>query len=252
MNNKKITFVVGDKFEKFGQNEQVITLSALKALIRREPVAEALRDMTLSAGQGLSEADVLGIIDLLLARGMDASLLLTHPVRAGLRATHKRRIRNAIISSPRKLSSMVYEADLLVDERSELMNDHQTGLHIQGMLLVEAARQMFLAVTEVFFIGENNERENYVVINEMDIKYSAFVFPLGATLRYEILEQKTEDSERLYFFARISVWQADIVATEIMVKFTSFVADRIRKKEQQQAMTLLQKLTSHSDAEIAN
>lgn len=241
MDHKKFVFVVGDKFKEFGQHDQVLTLSGLIDLLQQEHGAKSLVDTTLVAGQGISEADVQRIVDAAPHGMIDPDMLLGHPVRAGLHTTHKRAYRNSIISSPRRIDADLYEVDLLVDERSELMSDHQTGQHIQGMILVEAARQMFLAVTETFFIDDEDHREYYFVINQMDAKYMAFVFPLGATLHYEILEKKTSDPERLSFFAKISVLQAKNVVTEVMVRFTAFLAGKIRKKEHQQAMLVLKK-----------
>lgn len=241
MDNKKFVFVVGDKFKEFGQHDQVLTLSRLIDLFQQEHGAKSLADTTLVAGQGISEADIQRIIDAAPHGTLCPDMLLNHPVRAGLHTTHKRHIRNSIISSPRQITADLYEVDLLVDERSELMNDHQSGQHIQGMILVEAARQMLLAVTEAFFIKDEDNSEYSFVFNQMDVKYMAFVFPLGATLRYEILEKNTTDPERLSFFVKISVLQAKNVATEVMMRFTAFFAEKIRKMENRQAMQVLKK-----------
>jgi hypothetical protein len=241
MSKEKVVFVVGDKFKEFGQHEQVLTLSGLNTLLRQEGFGDDAATIKLVAGQGISEADVQRIIDAAPHKAVDRQILLKHPVRAGLRTTHKRRLHNSIISSPRKLGDDLYEVDLMVDERSELMRDHQTGQHIQGMILVEAARQMFLAVTEDFYIDQSAQRDYYFVINQMDVKYMAFVFPLGAILRYEIVEQRTSNPERLSFTADISVLQADAVVTSVRVKFTAFLASNIKEKEHQQAILALRK-----------
>ncbi|MBI3230506.1 MAG: hypothetical protein HYZ45_10105 [Burkholderiales bacterium] len=233
-------FVVGDKFKDFGQHEQVLTLKELTTLLQA-PDLSALHNVRLIAGQGISEADVQHILALSKNSKLDTSLLLQRPVRAGMATTHKRRFVNSIISTPRQLDSDLFEADLLVDERSELMNDHQTGQHIQGMILVEAARQLFLAVTEEFFIAPDDHRDYYFVINQMDVKYMAFVFPIGASLRYEIVEKNLSNPERLSFLVRITVQQAGVEATEVMVKFTTFLAEKIKQKEHQQAMQTLSK-----------
>jgi hypothetical protein len=248
MQAKKSIFVVGDKFKDFGQHEQVLTLNELTTLLQGNDQAK-LNNVSLVAGQGISEADVQQIVALSAnsnhSSTIDTSLLLRHPARAGMSTTHKRRFVNSIISTPRQLSSDIYEADLLVDERSELMNDHQTGQHIQGMILVEAARQLFLAVTEEFYIAADDHRDYYFVINQMDTKYMAFVFPIGARLRYEIVEQSLGNPERLSFLVRITVQQAGVDATEIMVKFTTFLAEKIKQKEHQQAMLTLAKHAQH-------
>jgi len=240
MSSDKFVFVVGDKFTEFGQHEQVLTLSGLHSLLQEGHAAGAPA-IRLVVGQGITEADVQRLIDAAPQQAIDRQILLNHPVRASLQTTHKRRLHNSIISSPRKIHDSLYEVDLLVDERSELMRDHQTGQHIQGMILVEAARQMFLAVTEDFFIEREAQRDYYFVINQMDVKYMAFVFPIGAQLRYDILEQRIDNHERLSFTAKISVLQANAVATEVLVRFTAFLADNIKKKEHQQAMLILQK-----------
>ncbi len=248
MQAKKSIFVVGDKFKDFGQHEQVLTLKELTALLRTSDHAE-LKNVSLIAGQGISEADVQQIVALSAnSSNIDTSLLLKHPARAGMSTTHKRRFVNSIISTPRQLESNVFEADLLVDERSELMNDHQTGQHIQGMILVEAARQLFLAVTEEFFIAPGDHRDYYFVINQMDVKYMAFVFPIGASLRYEIVEQSLANPERLSFLVRITVQQAGVAATEVIVKFTTFLAEKIKQKEHQQAMLTLAKQEQNLNA----
>jgi hypothetical protein len=242
MKDKSATFIVGNKFKDFSLHEQVLTLSELINTLNNEPAC--LKHVCLVPGQGLSEADisdVLSLIDSGINNDIDAELFRSRPARAGMAITHKRKFVNSIISNPRRLSAELYEADLLVDERSELMNDHQTGQHIQGMILVEAARQMFLAVTEEFFIASDDSRDYYFVINQMDTRYMAFVFPIDSVLRYEVLEKSLDNPERLSFNVRITVHQAGIDATEVMVKFTTFLADKIKEKEHRQAMDVLSK-----------
>lgn len=202
--------------------------------------SEILDNATVIPGQGVSESDILKILSL-ASENVDTEFLRLRQARAGMSETHKRRSVNSIISSPRQISEDLYEADLLLDERSELMNDHQTGQHIQGMILIEAARQLFLAVTERFFIANSENNGYYFVINKIDTRYMAFVFPIGATLRYEILEKSIENSERLSFHVKITVTQTEVDATEVIVKFTAFLADKIKKKEHAQATVVLER-----------
>jgi hypothetical protein len=56
-----------------------------------------------------------------------------------------------MLSLPRRVSESCFEADVLVDDAGEHMSDHVSGQHLPGMVLIEAARQMILAVTEEFF-----------------------------------------------------------------------------------------------------
>jgi hypothetical protein len=142
-----------------------------------------------------------------------------------------------------------FEAALLLDERCELMADHQTGQHIQGMILIEAARQLFLAVTEEYFFGQAVHDRYYFVINNVEVKFTGFVFPLGTMLRYEILFADTVNPARMRFETVVSVIQGDACATKIAFGFTAFHASKIEAKEQQQALDLLSQIR-HSGARM--
>lgn len=165
--------------------------------------------------------------------------MLTRNVRASRLQTHKHHIHNSIISHPARVGDNCFEAALLLDERCELMADHQTGQHIQGMILIEAARQLFLAVTEEYFIGQAVHDRYYFVINNIEVKFMGFVFPLGAMLRYEIVSADTANPARMRFETVVSVIQGDACATQIAFGFTAFHASKIEAKEQQQAQVLL-------------
>jgi len=168
-------------------------------------------------------------------------LMLAH-ARKTVATTHKHRLHNAIISHPERLGDDHFQAALLLDERSELMNDHQTGQHIQGMILIEAARQMFLAVTEEYFIGEQASEPYYFVINQMSVNFTGFVFPVEAILDYQINSKDVSNPSRLRFDVTTSIVQGGISATEISFQFTAYYAANIKKKENQQAEKLLQTL----------
>jgi hypothetical protein len=73
------------------------------------------------------------------------------------------------------------------------MEDHQTGLHLQGMLLVEAARQAFLAVTEVFFLPQDGTKF-YFVFNTLSVNYKRFAFPIATRLHYRVCERDVSTS----------------------------------------------------------
>ncbi|MFQ9621346.1 MAG: hypothetical protein ACLR17_00915 [Enterobacteriaceae bacterium] len=55
------------------------------------------------------------------------------------------------------------------------------------MLLVEASRQAFIAVTEEFIYKQ--EAGRYYVINSMATTFSSFLFPLPALVHFEFLEK---------------------------------------------------------------
>lgn len=85
----------------------------------------------------------------------------------------------------KKESQNEYSTDFTLNEKNEFMNDHQTGRHIQGMIIVEAFRQTFIAATEKFNLNNISEGK-YYVINSMDIEYLNFAFPTPAKINYTI------------------------------------------------------------------
>ncbi|MNP31136.1 A-factor biosynthesis hotdog domain protein [compost metagenome] len=105
---------------------------------------------------------------------------------AGKRLSRKYRPENVLISIPERTDDGIYTASLLLHAQNELLLDHLTGQHVQGMVLLEACRQMLLAVTERFHLDEYEPPKRYFVLNEMNVRYTAFAFPLPLSPpRYE-------------------------------------------------------------------
>lgn len=240
----KVIFVVGNKFRDFSSNEEVMTIGELQQLTRQGQLDMLPSGTLLLAGQGVREYEIQQILDAAEAMPASASIdlrgLLCRPARVSRLHTHKHQLQNSIISHPVRLSDTHFEMALMLDERSELMSDHQTGQHIPGMILIEAARQTFLAVTEEYFIGPDDHHRYYFVINSIDVRFQGFVFPIDATLRYEIVDQNIENRDRMRFDTLITVEQGGKSATQIAIQFTAFLADKIEGKERQQAQLALQ------------
>lgn len=240
---QNVFYVVGDKFEEFSVNPGTVTVSQLSRRLREGGAGIAMGALFLP-GQGLRETDVEHLLQMVELLGLggryDFRLRNDGRRRASRVYTHKHRPENSIVSIPRRAGDDVFELDLLLDEHSELMNDHQTGQHIQGMVLIEAARQAFLAVTEAFFVTNEPRRSYYFVINSIVTNYHSFVFPLESTIRYHVLEKKIEDPARLQFHVNIEFLQADQCATSIEVRFTAFDAERLRKREAARAQSTVE------------
>ncbi|MGE5505034.1 MAG: AfsA-related hotdog domain-containing protein [Actinomycetota bacterium] len=185
-------------------------------------------------GQGLGDDDVAELLALAersaAASHFDLEALRTMPRRAGRSRSHKHRPENTLISEPRRLGETTFELDLLIDEDCELMGDHQTGQHLQGMLLLEAARQSFLAVSEAFFLPQDTRF--YFVINEMTSRYNRFAFPLDARIRYTVREHEAKNALRQRFVVDIAVEQCGHDAASFVCDFTCFEDDRISRREE--------------------
>ncbi|HVI49815.1 MAG TPA: AfsA-related hotdog domain-containing protein [Candidatus Sulfotelmatobacter sp.] len=233
--NKQIIFVVGDKFFQFSHGKNVLTVSQLRGLMTVSGLMIFEHNhVEIQPGQGLSDQDVLGILQLAAAsphsERFDLSALERMSRRAPASQSHKHKSENTLISMPRQLSEREFLLDLVIDENCELMRDHQTGQHLQGMILLEAARQSFLAVSEAFFLPEDGTKF-YFVIHEMVARYHHFAFPLPAVIRYRLREHEGANPLRQHFVADITVEQCGEVVSSFVTDFTAFEDSRISVKE---------------------
>ncbi|KUM03274.1 hypothetical protein KIF53_18555 [Chromobacterium subtsugae] len=233
-----IQLIVADEFATFAQLEGVQTLGTLLAQLRSNQLEE-LRGSRLVAGQGLNQAQR----DQVYALGSSLGLLeeLSHwrlwscEAPAGRALSHKHKAENILISTPRRVDAHHFEADLLLDAHGELLLDHLTGFHVQGMVLTEACRQMFIATTEAHCLDENAPSKRYFVINEMNMSFLEFAFPLPASIRYTVLTSEQPRPGRYNFSANMEVWQNGKPAASMAVKFAVFDDAYLAPRERQLA-----------------
>lgn len=247
----RVILVVGDKFARFATSKDVMTVSQLRSLLSLPAIIRLDAErMLILPGQGLGDNDMEMIQGLAKVsphkENFDLALWLQRPRRAPGKLSHKHRPENTLISEPRCLSEDLFEMDLLIDEDCELMGDHQTGQHVQGMVLMEAARQSFLAVTEVFFLPPDAGKF-YFVINELSASYNRFAFPVDARIRYAIVTKDIQNPLRQSFVADITVEQCGLAAASFKAVFTVFEDERISAREAALARdTLSQHLSGYA------
>src|SRR5690625_2275198 len=71
----------------------------------------------------------------------DFSLWHNLPQRASSALSHKHNPKNTLVSMPRQVTADTFELHLMIDEDCELMNDHLSGQHVQGMVLIERSEE---------------------------------------------------------------------------------------------------------------
>ncbi|MDA8231330.1 MAG: AfsA-related hotdog domain-containing protein [Magnetospirillum sp.] len=213
----KLTIVVGDRFQQFARNPHV------------QPVSEFLTGARGGAstapmvvlGQGLSRQTVeeIGTLPLRYAAA---------PQPANSALTHKRAEKNIMVSMPRATSERQFEADLFLDDRNEVMEDHQTGQHIQGLALIEAARQLWTAVAERFFLPPGAKVR--FVIDSIRADFAGFVFPLPCRMTLDVVEVVHAPLQRL-FTVHIVMRQNAHDTTMIDARFR-VIDDRVSERQE--------------------
>lgn len=248
-----INVVVGDVFRPFAQQSGVIVYSdLLKALENGD--RGIITDSTFFVpGQGLSQEQAQHIEEIAAQRGVKSAFIVWHDMtqidRAGRAHIHKHRSENSLLSVPRQERQNTFVSELLIDGRNEFLGDHQTGQHVQGMVLMEACRQMFLAVTEEFFLPEAWRDRAYFVINAMDVRFKSFAFPVEGNVYYRLIEKDMSREDRASFSADIEVVQGGISAT-MNVSYAVFDEDVLKPKETRHAERTLESLREQARGRI--
>lgn len=216
--------LVSDKFVDFTADKKAITVSQLNAMLE---IPEHILPGTLKLipGLGLSDNDIEELTTKINAQRIsphrwDTTALAFRPRPAQPCLSHKRFPHNTLIGTPHQLDENRFRMDLCIDENSELMGDHQTGQHVQGMVLIEASRQAFLAVTETFFKNDTEESV-YFVINSMTTEFKGFVFPVYSHIDYRIVS-KDINERRKKFSVEIDTIQGGDVRTRSSISFTVY------------------------------
>lgn len=237
--NKRIILVVSDKFSAYVEGKDAITVSQLRGLLALPIQFLPTQGRTvLVPGQGMSEDCIEQLLQA-AAQSPNMSLFdfsLWHhlPQRAPATISHKHRPENTLISVPRQLSEDSFELHFLIDENCELMSDHQSGQHVQGMLLIEAVRQSTVAITEAYFIPQG-DIDYAFVLNDMSVKYNNFTFPVAASITCRIVEKKIDNPRRLSFLIDAEVFQCGTSVSSLRFSIAAMDRNRIGKQEAMQA-----------------
>lgn len=241
-----ILIVVPKAFEQFAQNENLLLYEQLLGMLHEaDPKTGPLAGCQLIAGQGLDQEQVSHAWFVGISKGLLAEFKHWHTWRSKSLASkpleHKHRLENTLISSPEVAQDGGFVADLMLHAQNELMLDHLTGQHVQGMVLTEACRQMFIGVTEKFCLENYSAPKRYFVINTMSVRFQAFAFPLPAQIHYRVLDQKQLKSDRVTFHADMDIYQCGEVVAGMEVKFTVFDDKLISQRESQLAASAVQR-----------
>lgn len=221
MKNKYI--IVGEEFKNFAQIENVITTNEFKGEHGNSQYI---------LGQGIGH----DAIDKLKSAKCQNSVKYNN--LASLKDTHKSIEKNIIITQPEKTAAQEFQCNLVVCKSNELITDHVTGYHLQGMVLIEAIRQTFVAVSEIFL--KKFERQ-YVVFSSLDIKFIKFCFPLDASIKMTITNAKVEESSAKYE-AQINILQAQNTVVESTVRFSLYDAISLKKIEKKKGIDKVNKM----------
>ncbi|VEG92516.1 AfsA-related hotdog domain-containing protein [Legionella spiritensis] len=200
--------IIGNRLTEFANNENILTNAQFNYLIQIESkIPDSQNIYKLHLGQGLSDFQIEAIRNQIQDDQLKNRFKfydgLHNICRATRQLTHKHKIENSMISEPERISELEFKSYLMLDDSCAEMSDHLTGQHIQGMVLIEASRQMVNSVSEKYLISKNSTRKKGFVLNSLSSKFYEYVFPLDIELIFRL--EKIRDGLDGNFKAEASV-----------------------------------------------
>ncbi|MEH6909383.1 MAG: AfsA-related hotdog domain-containing protein [Oceanicoccus sp.] len=233
--NKRILLVVGDKFASYVAHKEAVTVSELLALLSMSKTRSNTSDRTvLVPGQGIGDESRQALLRAAASSqnvsDFDFSLWHNLPERASPVHSHKTNSRNVLVSVPRQVASNVFELDVMIDEDCELMTDHMSGQHMQGMVLMEAARQAMIVVIETHLMPDYDIDYSFIA-DSLSVNYSNYGFPVTAITRITFTKIETDDAKLLKFASTADVMQCGHSVAEFTMALSAVEKNRMSKQE---------------------
>ncbi|HEX3614140.1 MAG TPA: AfsA-related hotdog domain-containing protein [Sporichthyaceae bacterium] len=229
--------LVGDQFAQFATHQSVRTVSGFVAEVRAGCFDNLRGPLSISWGQGITTYDRDFVRDGLRSRGLLDSVLLEseEPAVVSRSRTHKQREANAVLAGLRSTGDDTYRASLRLHPENEFLLDHQSGEHLQGMVVIEAFRQMFISVCEQFVAVRWPDRRYSYIWHGMDLRFQNFLFPVQADVECRVRDADLDDPGRLRMTVDLTVHQAGQKCASAGIEFTAFDKDGLVPKEHRAA-----------------
>lgn len=208
--------VVADRFAHFADGEHVVTLSDLPVLVAADGCAWVVH-----VGQGIERVDWRTLESVCL-HAEAAPVRIAEPEAlvgswVAPQTVHKLRPENVLLANVRNPAVGRCAADLRIHRENELIIDHHTGEHVQGMVIVEAMRQICFAQFETGYRPQLPPYAYAGVWKRIDLCFQEFLFALPGTVVSEIATADLSRERNLRFQTRTAVWQngREVASAEI-------------------------------------
>ena len=224
---KKIVFLIGKNFLEFTSNKEVLCVSEF---LKKYQTNMTPPDIEYRLGQGISSKEIEKIREIFNKNNS----IVNFSDREDKRFVHKTKNKNVMITKPATIEDNLFSSFLMLDKECAEMSDHVTGQHIQGMVIIEAARQMMLSVTENYLLNNIEQGKTWVILNDIQVKFSSLLFPLE--IRIDCLMKNNDDSNaKGQYMAEIKFVQNEKLSCEVEILFSLYPKDKLARGEGQLA-----------------
>ena len=239
--------LVGDQFAGMAAVPGVHTLSEfIGDLHRGAPVPRSI-----ILGQGVQGYELEYLHAALESRGTDPHEIMrpaSNTQRVPRHLVHKHREQNVLLADLHQADDQQFRAGLRLHGENELLLDHQTGQHVQGLVITEAMRQLFIAVFELKHGAQYPDRRYYMVWNSISLSFNSFLYQLPAELTCKILEQDIEDPAKMVFRVAMHIDQLGNDAAHAEIEFAAVEDNRVKRSEMRRAASRVEALLEDSES----
>ena len=230
-----VMVIVGDRFQKFASDKNdVLTVSDLEQEIWKD---SPLRTKEIVIGQGVEHDRFLGMINLMArkkkgvvtVKNMHQIMDQCNPIHQA--SVHKHKRENILITKPVAQEDGTFFANISICDSGELLNDHSTGQHIQGIIITEAGRQMLISTSEYHLLSAADKGNSYFVLNSLNTDFKRFAFPLPITIVLRVLSENRKAGQYLKVDCEISFFQNDALIATVRSNYAAYSNNFIREKE---------------------
>lgn len=230
-----ITYIIGDKFYEFSKSDHVISFSEFFKKMEQDSLIN--NKQVYYFGQGLSDYEK-SVVRLCCEKknipifngGQSAESALTHKLKQ----------ENIMITEPSRIGNNNYQCYLVINDDCAEMSDHVTGRHIQGMVLIEAARQMMLAVSEKYVLEKEGQGKAYCILNNIITRFKQFVFPIEVVMNQMITNVQFLRNGVYSVKCVTQFIQSNQVATEIEIEYKLYDKNAMARREEEIAEKCLE------------
>jgi len=197
--------VVGDRIKSQCRDGVFISATAAEQLMSQLGEGEKLK---LHIGQGITDEQLNILYGRKESMGITMDIFPTdRRSRASSCATHKLKSHNIAISTPSENGNGTYSSELMIDDANAQLSDHLTGQHVSGMMVIEAARQMTIAVAEAYYVTPSAKGKVNFVTNKMDVTYLDFLLPIHTEILCIPIELRRSGQANFRFSCRLEFKQ---------------------------------------------
>lgn len=219
-------YVVGDRFSELAEFPEVFTFTDF---FQKKELLMTCKDIHVCQGVDHNELKALN--------GLGLNVIERISKRVDKKLAHKRKDDNVLITKPEKIDEKTYESALVINDECAEMSDHVTGKHIQGLLLIEAARQMFMAATEIYDLDDEKRGHYSYILNHLDISFSAFLFPFDVRVILNVKNSQWKN-DLLMKSVTVEFMQNNTVGCEVKATGTGFPSKTLQIIETSKAVSM--------------